>query len=194
MKRIGRMAGVVLGCCLATPGAEAFSVSYDQKVTKSREVFAAKVAIKDNLFRMETAAEDQTSVTIRNPNGIYTYLPKEGMAMKLPALNQAQQPLEHADNYPAYLQERHAERIGSETINGHPCEVYQFTDPALKGTTTAWVWKEKEFPSKMEIDGPDGTMVVELTNIQLGAAIQDSMFQLPPDVQVMDVGSMMNMR
>ena len=58
---------------------------------------------------------------------------------------------------------------------------------------TAWVWIEKQFPIKMEIDGAEGKMLVEIQNVQLGAALPDALFELPPDVQVMDMGNMFQM-
>ena len=194
MRGIAVGVGVVLGVCVAAAEAQAFSAMYDQKVTQGSQMMNGKVTMKDEMFRMEATVNGQTAVTIRNASGIYTYMPKEGMAMKMPELGLSQQPVQHTGNYQQYLEERHAERIGADTIDGHPCEMYRFTDPSVEGTTTAWVWTEKQFPIKMEIDGTKGKTVVELTNIQLGVAVQDAMFELPADVQVMDMGSIMNMR
>jgi outer membrane lipoprotein-sorting protein len=132
-----------------------------------------------------------TSITIRNADGIFTYLPQEDMAMRLPELNASQRPVQGAADYPQYLQERNARLVRSESWHGMPCDVYEFTDPELKGTTTAWVWKEKQFPVRMELNGPDSMMTVELSNVQVGIATQDAMFQLPPDVNVLDMASMM---
>ena len=92
-----------------------------------------------------------------------------------------------------YLQEHQAEHIGSETIAGYACEIYRFSDPEAGGTITAWVWTEKMFPIRVEIEGNDGKMLVELSNLQLGATIPDAAFQLPDGVTVMDMGSLMNM-
>ncbi len=163
-------------------------------MTQGSQVVTGRVTIKDEMFHMEATMDGQATVTIRNATGIYTYLPKEGMAMKMPGLDPSQQSVQHTGNYQQYLQERHAERIGTETVDGHGCDVYRFTDPSMKGTTTAWVWTEKQFPIRMEISGSNGKTVVELTNIQLGVAVPDAVFQLPAGVQVMDMGSMMNAR
>ena len=193
MRAIAVGVGVALGVCAAGGGAEAFSVSYDQTVTQGRQVMTGKVSMKDEMFRMDMTAEGQTMVTLHNASGTYTYMPAEGMAVKLPALNASQRPIEHADHYAQYLKERQAQRIGAETIDGHPCEVYQFTDPEIKGTVTAWVWTEKQFPIKMEFDDASGKILVEIQNVQLGAALPEALFELPPDVQVMDMGNMFPM-
>ena len=193
MRAIAAGIGVVLGVCAAGMQAEAFSVSYDQKTTQGRQVTTGTVSMKDEMFRMETTMNGQMAVTIHNASGTYTYMPTEGMAMKMPELNPSQQPVGHADNYQAYLQERHAERIGTETVDGHACEVYRFPDPASQGTVTAWVWTEKQFPIKLEYDGAQGKMLVEIQNIELGANIPETAFELPAGVQVMDMGNMMSL-
>ena len=185
--------GIALGVCVAGAGAEAFSVSYDQKTTQGRQVTTGTVSMKDEMFRMDMMADGQAMAIIHNASGTYTYMPAEGMAMKLAALNSSQRPIEHADNYPQYLKERQAQRIGDETVDDHPCEVYQFTDPEIRGTVTAWLWTEKQFPIKMEIDEGSVKTLVEIRNIQLGAVIPDALFQLPADVQVMDMGNIFQM-
>ena len=148
MRGIAVGVGLVLGACAAAAGAEAFSVSYDQKVTLGRQVMTSTVSMKDTMFRIDMTADGQTMATLHNASGAYTYMPAEGMAMKLSALNPSQRPIEHADNYAQYLQEQHAERIGTETVDGHPCEIYRFTDPDTGDLVTAWVWTEKQFPIK----------------------------------------------
>jgi len=174
---------------VAVEQAGAFSASYDQKITHGKDMFMSKVTMHDEMFRIEATMEGETSVTLRNHDGVYTYLPKLGMAMKLPANAETPRPMENAESYPAYLKERNAERIGADAVNGYPCTVYRFTNPATNEMTKVWVWKEHEFPVKLELKGDSGTTVVELTNIQLGGVVPESAFQLPAGVQVMSVGS-----
>ena len=50
------------------------------------------------------------------------------------------------------------------------------------------------FPIRFEIEGAGGTMLIELSNLQLGANIPDAAFELPAGVQVMDMGALMNMQ
>ena len=54
-----------------------------------------------------------------------------------------------------------------------------------------WVWKDKMFPIRFETETSEGKTLIELSNIQLGAAIPDEAFQLPAGVQVMDMGALM---
>ena len=194
MRIVAAGIGAVIGVCVTSGQAEAFSVSYDQKVTQGTQVVNSKVIMKDEMFRVEAMVEGQETVTLRTPKGTYTYLPKEGMAMKVPELSPSQRPVEHADDYQQYLKERQAQRIGAETVDGHPCDIYRFTEPSAGGTVTAWVWTEKQFPVKMEIDAPGGKVLVELTNIQLVIPIADNVFELPAGVQIMDIGALMGGR
>jgi outer membrane lipoprotein-sorting protein len=174
--------------------ASAFSASYDQKTTQGRQVFQSKVSLKDELFRMDATVQGLATIIIRNAEGTFTVMPSEGVAMKTPRLQPGQGPVRGAGNYEQYLQEQHAERIGSETIDGHACDIFRYTDSETGELTTAWVWTEKQFPVKFETDGSGGKTLVELSNIQIGAAIPDETFQLPAGMQVMDMGNLMGMR
>ena len=133
-------------------------------------------------------------IIIHNSEGTYTVMPNEGMAMKTSTLQAGQRPIRGAGNYAQYLQQQHAERTGSETIDGLACDIYHFTDSETGEPTTAWVWKEKMFPIKFETETTKGKTLVELSNIQLGATIADEAFQLPAGVQVMDMGNLMGMQ
>lgn len=185
--------GIALGVCAAGTGAEAFSVAYDQTITQGGEVMTGTVSMKDRLFRSDMTVEGQAMAILHNATGTYTYMPAEGMAMKLAGLDPSQQPVEGAEDYVGYLQEQQAERIGHETLDGRPCDIYRFNDPKINGTVTAWVWTEKQFPIKLEFDGANTRMLIEIQNIRLGASFPDSHFELPPGVQVMDMGNLFGM-
>jgi len=121
--------GVLAWVGLAAGEASAWSVSYDQETTQGREVYQSKVSLKDELFRMDMTVEGQASIIIHNAEGTYTVMPSEGVAMKTPNLRAGQRPVRGAGNYAQYLQQQHAERIGSETLDGRACDIYRFSDP-----------------------------------------------------------------
>ena len=71
---------VVVGCAVAAAGwlpasAEAYSASYEQRVTTRGQVIHSKVHVQDERFRMESEMDGQTSVVIRNEDGLFSYLP-----------------------------------------------------------------------------------------------------------------------
>ena len=186
--------GVLAWVGLVAGEASAFSAAYDQKTTQGREVYQSKVSLKDERFRMEMTYQGQAMIIIHNAAGTYTVMPSEGMAMKTSQLRPGQRTVRGASNYAQYLQQQNAQRTGSETIGGHACDIYRFTDSETGELTTAWVWKDKMFPIKFETESANGTTLVELSNIQLGAAIADEAFELPAGVQVMDMGNLMGMQ
>ncbi len=193
-KSLVGLLGVLAVVGLMATEASAFSASYDQKTTQGREVYQGKVSLKDELFRMEMTYQGQAMIIIHNAAGTYTVMPSEGMAMKISQLRPGQRTVRGAGNYAAYLNQQHAEKTGSETIDGRACDIYRYTDSETGELTTAWVWKEKMFPIKMETESNRGKTLVELSNIQLGAAIADEAFALPAGVQVMDMGNLMGMQ
>ena len=192
MKLLGRAWGwVIVGVLLAPQPAHAFSVSYDQKVTMRGQVMTSKVLLKDEQFRIESAVEGMTTYIIKNRSGLYQYVPAQGVAMALTALSPGQGAVQHSEDYLVYLKERNAKRLRAETVDGHPCDVYEFDDPGSHSTTTAWVWTERRFPVKLEMDGVEGRVTVEISNILLGAGIDESVFQLPAGVDVVSMGTLM---
>jgi outer membrane lipoprotein-sorting protein len=174
---------------LAAPPAHAgLSAAFDQTVSVDGDDSRSKVMIKDASFRVELEAPGARSIIIRNPKGIFSYLPEEGKAMRLPALAPAQRPLD-VEGYASRLRRMQAVKIGEEIVQGHPCDIYEFADQEAGGAATkAWVRQQRGFPVRIEVEQPDGLMVVELSNIQLDAELDDALFELPAGVDVMELG------
>ena len=116
-------------CLLMAREASAASVFYDQKVTSGGTVATSMVLVKDEMFRVEATSEGTTAIILRNPSGIYHYVPKEQTAVTRSAVDALPGPLEGFEDY----------------------------------------------------------------NIQLDLPVEDSVFQLPPGVNVMTVGDPMTM-
>jgi hypothetical protein len=171
-------------------GAEAgaFSAAYDQEITAQGQVIRSTVMLKDEQFRMEFEMKGMPAVIVRNASGIYQYLPRERAAMRLPASMVPQNPLQDARGYVAANHLDELQPVRSETVNGYPCDVYQFPDPTTGGMTTAWIWTAQRFPVKIEQQTRQGPVTAVLSNIRVGAAIAESMFQLPAGVEILDMG------
>ena len=184
--RIGAVVAVVALSSILQTAVWAFSATYDQQVTMGSRVMRSKVLMADRRARIESTMEGVEQVILKNDHDIYSYMPKTGVAMRLPSLESSQAVIEHPEDYLGYLNEHNATLVGSETVNGYACDVYTFIDPTNRAGTKAWVWKEKKFPVQLEQQTPEGTMLLELTNIQLDAHVPDSAFELPSGVQLMD--------
>jgi hypothetical protein len=82
-----------------------------------------------------------------------------------------------------FIAESNPEFIGTETVDGKPSLLVEFTyepgsgQEAINGK--AWIWKEKPFILRLEmIFGENQTMVMEFKNIDFGD-IPDSIFEEP---------------
>lgn len=85
-------------------------------------------------------------------------------------------------------------KVGSETIDGHPCTKYDATfyrksKPAEKNKATLWEAQDlKDFTIQTEVDmpanpkypGSGGKMVMKFKEVKLGAATPD-LFEVPKD-------------
>jgi outer membrane lipoprotein-sorting protein len=75
-------------------------------------------------------------------------------------------------------------KVGTETVDGHPCDKWEFTG---KDAQTVWIAQDLHFPIKTQ--HADGS-TIEFTNIKPGP--QDaSVFQVPAGYQKFDMGAMM---
>ena len=186
--------GVLCAVGVVAPPAAARTVAYDQKTIVDDDVTTAKVILEDDKFRMEAVQEGVTTVAIRNARGIFTYLPGERLAMKLPALETSQGGvIEDLNDYVSYVNQHNGQVIRQETVDGKLCDVYQFVDPANGNATTAWVWKEKEFPLRLETDGPEGKILTEFEHIEFDVPVSPSLFEIPAGFELVDPHSGLEM-
>lgn len=171
--------------------AAAFSVSYDQTMVARGKNIQSKVKLKDAQFRMDSVIDGMETVTVRNGNGIYSYIPSQNMAIQLPDIGPTESATQPSDNYMDYLKQNNARLIRSETINGYGCDVYEFLDPKTNGQTTVWIWKDRNFPVKFLLNTPQGPVSSEMTNIVLNAPVDEASFSLPSGVKIMQMNQMM---
>ena len=185
MRRVGSLLGI--GLLLLQATAWGFSASYDQRVTHGDEVIDCTVHLQDTFVRIESVAEGQKIIVLKNQQGMFNYLPEAGFAMRLSDIEPQYHPMDQMDAN--FLGAHQATQLGQETVHGYPCDLYQFQDPG-QGTITAWVWQGHQFPVKVKVESSTGTTVAELSNVRLGVSFPDSEFALPAGVEVMD-GSLM---
>ncbi len=103
----------------------------------------------------------------------YMWYPDQNIACQLPAGEGSDNPMEDIDIIPV--------KVGTETIDGKLCDVYQWTSENI--TMKEWVWKEKSFPIKAEVTSLGETTVIEYKNIVFGN-LSDSLFTVPSSVQM----------
>jgi len=73
-----------------------------------------------------------------------------------------------------------AERVGTESVGGTEAYVVRVT-PAddTEGTLTVWVATESSTVLRQELTGPNGTVVVDVTETEFDVSVADSTFQPP---------------
>jgi hypothetical protein len=170
------------GCSLADIyGRYIGDVKYDQVVTVPEQtqqtmyVYIKDAWLSDKMkFRYEmTAGGTITIILIDMATGIsYTYLPDQNIAYQM----------EMSENDPTENSEEIIPvKLGTETIDGKLCDVYQWTYQDV--TAKEWIWREKSFPIRMESTTSSGTTIIEYKNIVFGT-LWNSLFQLPAGVQI----------
>lgn len=154
------------------------------KITKT-------VTFKGNNYRIDSRRIDLIPYSRILDNGtIYSYLPDEQAAMRMPA---ADQEPSLPDQLLAQKEqvEHDGTRSGADTVDGFACEIY--SQPAPSGedaTIRVWVSKDPRFPfivKTLSIDHKQGvTDTEEIANVKLNAPISDTVFALPKDTKIMD--------
>jgi hypothetical protein len=160
-------------------------VKFDQVMTTSGQtqsttlhMYVKDAWLSDKMkFRYEIAEGGTTMVMLYDFSArtAYEYFPDQNMAYRID-FGQAEQnnPTENANQIIPV-------KVGTETIDGKLCDVYQWT---YQGSTAKeWVWIEKSFPVRMESTTSSGTTIIEYKNIVFGT-LSDSLFQLPAGVQI----------
>jgi len=104
----------------------------------------------------------------------YLWYPDQNIACQLPVGEGSDNPVEDADQIIPV-------KVGTETIDGKLCDVYQWTFE--NSSMKEWVWREKSFPIRAEATTSGSTMVIEYKNIVFGT-LSDSLFTIPSSVQM----------
>ncbi len=188
MKKVLMFLVFIFSLSISLPQLFAFSVSYDQKVTvENATVATIQVVVQDEKMWAQSNFNGMETVVLRNESGAYSYIPAQKMATKIPAAMDRPNLTRDLPNFKEFLEKNNGKKIGTEKINNQETDIYQFTEPTLKKEAKAWIWPEKNFPLKIEVPAPEGLTVVELTNIQFDPQLKTDQFQLPEDVQVIDL-------
>lgn len=188
MKHVNKFAIVLaLGAILTggTTSAWALSGSYQQSISLGDQVVAEfKVTAKGEQVRTEFPGEENAEVILRNSSGTYRYSPEQNVALKLPDSLDEESLLDDMEDYKAFLEKNGAKQVGEEKIREYDTVVYEFLDPVTQNTAKAWVLKDKSFPVQIVVQAPEGELKVEISQIELDKEIDDAVFSVPADAQV----------
>lgn len=186
---IAGMIGLVfmVGSALATD----FQADMIQK-TQGMEI-TGKIYVKGKKSRVDMNMMGQQTQTISrlDKNTVWIVQPNQGFYMEMPVNPGSPELIRDDAELKKYASKK---KVGTETMNGHACDKYEivYHDPNL-GKMTTWVSKKLNFPVKVIQKGPQGESTVEYRNIQTGN-VKDSLFELPPGLQKMEMPAMGGMR
>ena len=153
-----------------------------------------KVWATETKERMDFTIGGMKSITIvdKEAQVMYMYDPDQNTAIRMDFSSADTQG--QAQSFTEVMEEYNPTVVGTETIDGKKCTVIEFETVTEDATVTQkmWVWKDYGFPIKVEMTSsltPE-TTVMEMKNIEFGP-IDPSVFELPDDVVITDLESMM---
>ena len=197
MRKMRIIITMVLCAIVFAQPALAFTASYKQVITANgKVVMEADFWMKDERMRMESAPGGQKMIMITREDGVYNYMPAQNTVMKMPVDSPmgAQKPnyVKDPDDYMVFLKNVGAQMVGSEVIDGNPCDIYEYKDlqSGMNSDVKVWVWKQEKFPLKMYIKSSYGESEVLFKEVRLNVPIEDSMFEVPKNAKMTDLSNM----
>ena len=166
--------------------------SADMKMSRSASDFATgKMYWGGSRMRMDMNANGHDVSMIHDtPKKIsYMIMPEQKMYMELsansPMLGRTPDIKLYDPSNPCASEEGYTcKKVGAETVNGRPCEKWEFTGP--RGNRTVWIDQKLHFPLRtVSADGHS----FDLTNVK-EASQPASLFEIPAGYTKMDMGGM----
>ena len=149
---------------------------------------SAKVWFKGTKMKAEAITSGVQAITYLDltEKTAIAYVPSQNMATRI-SLGQVPLSLDQTDL--SGLLKYNPDMLGSETLDGKVCTVISYSSPE-SGSSKMWIWQEKGLPLKIEQNSPEHQMVITFKNYDF-ADIADSEFVLPPNVQIIDMNSLL---
>lgn len=163
------------------------SATYKQTLTgMGMREMTMQVWMKGNMMRVDSTPGGQLVTTIRRPDGLYNYVPSQNMLTKMPEMNPKEE-IRNPREYIEHLYGMGISPVGAEKVGQYDCNVYKYKDTFSGSPTTAWIWKEKNFPVKIEMQTPFGTSTAVFSDININIAVSDRLFELPKNARFFDI-------
>lgn len=129
-------------------------------------------------WRMEMETDGIKSVMLINSKGeIWSYMPAENLAMKMPAPPEAVLPTDWAET------EDKPQVIGQEEVDGYVCLVVTYPE---EKDTKCWIMKDRGLPVKIESMVNGKKTVIQYKKYNLNKQ-PDDLFEIPAGAQVMSL-------
>ncbi len=167
---------------------------------EAKEAMASEseVWMKGKSLRIVTTAMGMKTNVVKSGDFMYQWQDGQTTGIKMPT--SGRRPGNPTGDYVNRIEEVRAKgkKFGSETLAGHPCDIYEFTETSEQGRTTTqkyWLAKDlKNFPVKLVSDLGEAKMTTINSGIELGVSVPDSMVTPPANVTFRDMSEMMRHR
>jgi hypothetical protein len=159
----------------------------------------SEVWMKDKKMRAKTQVMGMNMNVVKSGDFIYQWPEGQTSGMKIPVTMRRRggQTMDYV-NKMADVRAK-GKKIGAESVGGHACEIFEYDEetPERGGTTkqTYWLAKDlKDFPVKVVTENGGMKMSTLNHDVELGAAVPDSLLTPPDGVKFQDMSEMMKGR
>jgi hypothetical protein len=141
-----------------------------------------KVYVKGDKMRNEIQAAGHPMVNIMRPDKkvVWLIMPQQKAYMEMPITADTQQKMMSLTE----KQKAKMKKVGTDTIDGHPCDKYETTMDHQGKTMKVYSWIATDLGVPIKIVSEDGSFAMEYKDIKTGG-VADSLFEAPQGYQKM---------
>ncbi len=168
------------------------SVIFDQVVESQQKgpLFSARTWLKGKRLRMEYIDHGRPMISIILPDCVYNYDPEEKRGATVPVQQETYaigpEILQSKAELLEFLTLMDAEKVGKFSLYGKNTVQYRFHDSQRDVSHILWLWLPYFFPIQMHVILPNDTIFIYYRNIKMDAAIPDTLFTVPPSIDMYD--------
>ena len=145
-----------------------------------------KMWIKGNNMRWEAKSERLPLCVVKNQQGTFLVHPWNKIAAKYPDNSLRSMPATYlpgpSGSPSAFLKSVKARKVGKETVDKQPCQVYAYVEPNTKSNCKLWIGAKSGKPVQLLVKGArkkQDTVIATYTKYEQGAKVANSLFELP---------------
>ncbi len=154
----------------------------------------AEIWMKEKKIRMKMAIMGMDMNMVRTGDFVYQWPDGQTTGMKIPTTVRRRGGA--SADYVSKIEDVRAKgkKVGTETVEGHPCDVYEYEETAERGPQKEKYWLAKDlknFPVRYQAQTGDTKITTTNSDIDLGASVPDSMMTPPDSIKFRDMSEMM---
>ncbi len=188
-KIMAKTSQVVSGAWMAV-GKDGRRRPYPYKSEKDIPGVESKFWIKEDKLRSETKTLSGNMITIIAGDWLYSIEGNSKVAKRQPVVDKEISIVEKDPTRLLALFKKRGglKQTGTEKMGEDECNVYQFNTfpPRERSTVTIWARKRDGVVVKQRKETSLAVTITEYRNIKIGAAIPDSMFEVPKGYELKD--------